>query len=364
MSRTPVSAISCRAIAARLLLASTVFLLGTHPATARMDPDNFPNVPLVNQDGETLHFYEDVIKGKVVSINFMFTSCGDSCPLETAKLRQVQKLLGERVGKDVFMYSITVDPARDTPEALKAYMEKYKVGPGWQFLTGKKNDIDLIRKKLAMYSEDEDELSDHHINFVLGNEVTGQWLKRTPFDLPETVVAVLLGRLQHRSLILSAAKPGYEQSSALPGARPGEDLFNTRCTACHTIGQGDKLGPDLLGVVSKRDRLWMIRWLQEPDVMLEEKDPLALALYTQYNNVPMPNLRLTNENSLDLIRYMQEETRRVNAMAGGVRPQTDSLESIVTPTPTVRTSGTAAAGNKTAEDQVRANAAPVNAVQR
>ena len=144
---------------------------------------------LINQDGETLRFYDDVIKGKVVSINFMFTSCGDSCPLETAKLRKVQKMLGEHAGKDVYMYSITVDPDRDTPEALKAYMQKFNVGPGWQFLTGKKEDIDLVRDALGMYSEEEQELSDHAINFVLGNEATGQWFRRTPFDVPEALVS-------------------------------------------------------------------------------------------------------------------------------------------------------------------------------
>ena len=62
-------------------------------------------------------------------------------------------------------------------------MQRFKLGPGWQFLTGKKEDIDAIRKSLTMYSEEEDELSDHAINFVLGNEATGTWLRRTPFDI-------------------------------------------------------------------------------------------------------------------------------------------------------------------------------------
>jgi len=143
---------------------------------------------------------------------------------------------------------------------------------------------------------------------------------------------VLLGRLQQHRLSSSAAaaRPSYAQSRAMPAARPGEDLFNTRCTACHSIGQGDKLGPDLLGVVSKRDRQWLIRWLMEPDVMLKEKDPLATALYTQYNNVPMPNVKLAQQQALDLIQFMEVETRRVNAIAESVPPQTDSLESIVT----------------------------------
>ena len=320
MSSTRISTGPWGAVAAALLLFTTLSLLYVNPACAA---PRFPNVPLINQDGETLHFYDDVIKGKVVSINFMFTSCGDSCPLETAKLRKVQQMLGEHVGKDVYMYSITVDPDRDTPAALKAYMQKFNIGPGWQFLTGKKEDIDLVRDKLGMYSDDEEELSDHAINFVLGNERTGQWLKRTPFDLPETLVSVLLGRLQQYRLSSStaAARPSYAQSHAMPPARPGEDLYNTRCTACHTIGQGDKLGPDLLGVVSKRDRQWLIRWLMEPDVMLKEKDPLATALYTQYNNVPMPNVKLVRQQALDLIQFMEVESQRVIATSRGTPPQ-------------------------------------------
>jgi len=324
MSRIPVTTASWRATTTWLLLASILALFGAgHQASAALD---FPNAPLINQDGETLRFYDDVIKGKVVSINFMFTSCGDSCPLETAKLREVQKRLGEHVGKNVHMYSITVDPDRDTPAALKAYMKKFNVGPGWQFLTGKKKDIDLIRKKLGMYSEDEDELSDHGISFVLGNEVTGRWLKRTPFDVPESLVAVLLGRLQTRSLLASLPKPDYRSAPKLAGSRPGEDLFITRCRSCHTIGRGHKMGPDLLGVVKNRDRTWLTRWLKEPDAMLKAKDPLATALFEQYNNVPMPNLKLTDRDARDLIDFMESESKRVSiaadAQANGTRQQT------------------------------------------
>lgn len=293
----------------QLLLIVSLILFASYPANAGGRTESYPNVPLINQDGEILNFYDDVIKDKVVSINFMFTSCGDSCPLETAKLRQVQKLLGDHVGKDVFMYSITVDPERDTAAVLKAYMKKFNIGPGWQFLTGKKEDIDLVRKKLGMYTTDEDELSDHHINFMLGNEKTGQWLKRTPFDLPQTLISVMLGRLQTRSLV---KLPSYTKSRSKGAAKIGEDLFNTRCTTCHTIGQGDKLGPDLLGVVNKRDSAWLIRWLQEPDVMLDEKDPLAIALFNKYNKVRMPNIKLTQRDAQDLIEYMKVQTKRLS----------------------------------------------------
>jgi len=357
MNFTNVTIKSWRTTAARLLLTGRMHLPVIHATIAApMGADYFPNAALVNQDGKTLHFYDDVIKGKVVTINFMFTSCGDSCPLETAKLREVQKLLGDHVGKDVHMYSISIDPERDTPAVLKAYMKRFNIGPGWQFLTGKQEDIDRIRKKLGMYADDETELSDHNINFIVGNEATGQWLKRTPFDVPQSQVAVLLGRLQTRPLNISGMQQhNYARAKSIRAAGEGEEVFLSRCSTCHTIGQGQsggKLGPDLLGVSSHRDRLWLIRWLQEPDVMLKEKDPLATALYNRYNQVPMPNLRLSHTTVLHLIEYMQQESRRVKAIAAGMlRPQTGQLEHIVEstvhrPTPFIQSQAEAAASTQ------------------
>jgi len=349
------------ALATSLLFFAALTLLVVNPANAarQQGADYFGNAPLVNQDGETLHFYDDVIKGKVVTINFMFTSCGDSCPMETAKLRKLQEMLGEHSGKDVYMYSITIDPERDTPAALKAYMQKFKIGPGWQFLTGKKEDIDRIRKRLGMYSEEEEELSDHPITFVLGNETTGQWLRRTPFDLPQTLISVLLGRLQQHKFTASMAQASYAETVALPPARTGEDLFNTRCTACHTIGEGDRLGPDLLDVASKRSRPWLVRWLQEPDKMLEEKDSVALALYNQYGKVPMPNLKLTDRNIRDLIEYLQTESQRVHAAAAASNPHADKhLENRYQPVSyAARTGETPSADNSDPpQDQARMEA--------
>lgn len=113
------------------------------------DGNYFPNVTLVTQDGKAVRFYDDLLRGRMVVINFIYTKCGDTCPLETAKLAQVQRLLGDRVGKDVFFYSISIDPERDTPQELKSYADKFHVKPRWLFLTGEKKDIELIRKKLG-----------------------------------------------------------------------------------------------------------------------------------------------------------------------------------------------------------------------
>src|SRR3989475_3374247 len=115
-----------------LLASAVVFLHVVGPAFAdnRWGADYFPNVPLTTQDGTAVRLYDDLLKGKAVAINVIYTSCKDECPLETARLAQLQRLLGERMGKDIFFYSITIDPKRDKPEVLKAYArsEERRVG--------------------------------------------------------------------------------------------------------------------------------------------------------------------------------------------------------------------------------------------
>ncbi|HEX6828877.1 MAG TPA: SCO family protein [Burkholderiales bacterium] len=299
---------------ALLVLAATALTLGAGPAAAApagspWGENYFPNVSLVNQDGKTLRFYDDMIKGKVVLINFMYATCHDACPLETAKLRQVQEALGDRVGRDIFMYSISITPEHDTPEMLKAYMEKFLVGPGWQFLTGKEADITLLRKKLGLYDEGE-QPNDHTMSLIVGNEATGQWIKRSSFDNPRVLARVIGDRLFNYSKPRTA-ETSYAEAPRVIQVDAGEDLFRRRCQACHTVGAGDTLGPDLLGVTDKRERGWLKRWLKAPDEMLAEKDPIATALYVQYKDLPMPNLRLSDTDTEVLIGYLETESKRV-----------------------------------------------------
>src|SRR5438105_15291565 len=109
-------------VAAWAMLVCGVALLGAGRATAGSGGpwgvDYFPNVPLTTQDGKVVRFYDDLLKGKSVAINLIYTRCSASCPLETAKLAQLQKIMGDRVGKDIFFYSISIDPKNDTPEVL------------------------------------------------------------------------------------------------------------------------------------------------------------------------------------------------------------------------------------------------------
>jgi protein SCO1 len=138
----------------------------------------FANLPLVTHEGKVVRFYDDLIKNKTVMINFMYASCGDICPGMTVNLKQVQKELGDRVGKDIFMYSISIEPEKDTPKVLKSYAEIFHVKPGWTFLTGKKADIEMLRKQLGFSFSDPavDKDKTQHIGVVkFGIESLERW---------------------------------------------------------------------------------------------------------------------------------------------------------------------------------------------
>ena len=136
----------------RIALAQGEFKVKT--PRERLAERSFPNVTLTTHEGKKVKFYDDLLKDKIVVINFMYVKCEGTCPGTTANLVKVQKLLGDRVGKDIFMYSITLKPEEDTPEKLAAYARAYKVGPGWQFLTGDPKDVELLRQKLGFIDRD------------------------------------------------------------------------------------------------------------------------------------------------------------------------------------------------------------------
>jgi len=139
---------------------------------------HLPNVELVTQDGKKVHFYDDLVKDKVVAINFIYTNCEKACPPIMANLVKVQKLLKDRVGRDIFMYSITLKPEEDGVKELKEYAETYHIGPGWLLLTGKPADVELLRASLGFKYRDaaEDADKSNHIGMVrIGNEPVMRW---------------------------------------------------------------------------------------------------------------------------------------------------------------------------------------------
>jgi protein SCO1/2 len=277
----------------------------SRPASAnRWGASYFPNVPLVTQDGKTVHFYDDLIKGRSVAINFIFTDCTEVCPLETANLVQVYKELGSRAGKDVVFYSISIDPKRDTPEVLKAYAAKF--GATWLFLTGKEEDIRLLGKKLGVLRDRDAKAGSHHAaQLMLGDEPKGQWQRNSAVDNPGVLAARMGTFFGWRD---TAPQRSYAEAAPVVGHN-GQRLFVSKCSACHTLGEGDKVGPDLAGIAKRRERAWLTRYIQDPDGLLAAGDPTATALYQKYKQIRMPNLKLGSSDVADLVSVLEGSSR-------------------------------------------------------
>jgi protein SCO1/2 len=155
----------------------------------------FPNLVLLTQDNKPVRFYDDLLKGKVVLINFLFTTCKGVCSPMTANLAKVQQYLGERVGREVVMISVSVDPLTDTPAVLKKYADSFKAQPGWYFLTGEKKNVDWVLYKLGGYVENREE---HSAVLIIGNEATGDWMKvhamTSPSEIAKAVTQLLAAK--------------------------------------------------------------------------------------------------------------------------------------------------------------------------
>ncbi len=163
---------------------------GNKPETpAEKAASYFPNTLLLTQDNKPVHFFDDLLKGKIVLINFMFTTCTGVCPAMTSNLLKVQDYLGERVGRGVNMISISVDPTVDTPEALKKYSDNFKVKTGWYFLTGKKEDVDLVLRKVGGFVKDK---NDHTSLLIIGNVETGEWMKVFAMTRPAEIADMVI----------------------------------------------------------------------------------------------------------------------------------------------------------------------------
>ena len=287
------------------------------PAAAKAEShwgaNPFPNVELITQHGKKVRFYDDLIKGKVVALELIYTTCKYNCPLETARLVQLQKQLGNRMGKDVFFYSITIEPEHDTPEVLKAYADKYHVGPGWLFLTGKEADIKLISKRLGLDKLPNGNDPDGHMpSLLIGNEATGIWMRNSALDNTRFIALKIEQLMGYKPQTVDAVAANKLGAVTL-NIDKGQYLFATRCAACHTIGNGDKVGPDLLGVTNVREQAWLMRMITEPDKLIEEKDPIAISLFKKYREIRMPRLGLPDADVKTLIEFMKTQSASVGS---------------------------------------------------
>jgi protein SCO1/2 len=148
----------------------------------------FTDVVLVNQNGEKMRLYSDLLKDKVVIIDFFFSTCQGVCLPLNRNLQKVQAALGDHVGKDVHLISVSVDPVTDTPAKLKEYAKTLDAKRGWYFLTGDKANVDFALNKLGGYVD----AKENHTNiFIIGNERTGLWKKAFGLARSEELIKVV-----------------------------------------------------------------------------------------------------------------------------------------------------------------------------
>ena len=160
-------------------------------AAAGQTHSRIPDVEVLDQTGRRHRFYSDLVRDRVVLVNFFFTGCAETCPLVTQNLREVQDLLGERMGRDIFMYSISLQPELETPAILQDYADQWEVRPGWRFLTGRPQDIERLRRATGFASSDPeyDRVKDNHTGMLrYGNDRLDRWAGTASLGRPAWIV--------------------------------------------------------------------------------------------------------------------------------------------------------------------------------
>ena len=181
------------AIAAFLSVSSAPAVAGNAPAdevaAEAKARDYFSNVELIDQNGRSLRFYDEVLKDNVVVISFIFTNCQSACPLMTRNLTMIRDMLREDERRAIQFVSISIDPLRDTPSAMKEFAQKHEADvDGWLFLTGQPDDVDFVTKRLGSFTDDPEA---HTTTLLAANVPNAHWTKIPPNVPPNGVVARL-----------------------------------------------------------------------------------------------------------------------------------------------------------------------------
>jgi protein SCO1 len=291
-------------IAILALAASTTGMAGgtahAAPKGSPWDEKHFGNPVLVTQDGKEVKLYDDLIKDKLVVFSFIYTHCTKQCGLITASLARVQRELGDRLGKDIYFYSVSIDPERDPPEVLKRYAAAFHARPGWTFLTGKKADVVALRKRFG----DMNEVEAHSANLVIGNDRTGNWFATGALDNPK-YLAMVIGDWLDPDWGRRKPAASYADAPTKISVDRVEVLYRDKCYFCHNSGT-EAVGPSLQGVVARRGEGWVKRWLTEPEKVLSEKDPAVAEMVSKYGGVVMPNPELDPGQVAALMVFLKE----------------------------------------------------------
>ena len=164
------------------------------PSRERIRQRYFPNLVLTTHEGNKVKFYDDLVKDKIVIFNMFYAQCEGICTPITRNLVRLQQVLGDRVGKDIFMYSFSLKPKDDTVAALKHYAHMHKVKPGWLLLTGSADDMELLRHKLGYVDPDPEVDKDrsNHIGVLkYGNEPLERWGGCPGMQSPEGIAEAI-----------------------------------------------------------------------------------------------------------------------------------------------------------------------------
>lgn len=174
--------------------ASTAPIVETRTAVVAGSPRAFPNPRLITHEGKTVRFYDDLVHGRVVMLNFAYTHCDGKCPKSAVQLVAAQRTLAERFGQSVTLLTLSLDPERDTPEAMRAYIEAHGGGPNWVWLTGRKDDIEAIRRFVGVVERDpvlDADRSRHTSLVLIGNDRAGRWSALSALVSPKQIVELV-----------------------------------------------------------------------------------------------------------------------------------------------------------------------------
>lgn len=168
-------------------------------AGAESDPPSakvrLPDLPLTDQEGHSLRFASEAVGKSVVAINFIYTSCTTLCPLTSATFKSVQSRLKDRLGKDVRLISMSLDPATDTPARLKAYAARYNAGSGWLWLTGEPGNMKQVLTGLGAYTAS---IQEHPPQVLVGDGASGRWTRFNTLPGPDRIRATMEKYLKDR----------------------------------------------------------------------------------------------------------------------------------------------------------------------
>ncbi len=282
---------------------------GGAQANSAWGENYFPDLEVVDQDGRKLKFYSDVLKGKQVVISFMFTSCEDLCPITTSRLVQVKSLLGRSASKDLLFVSLSVDPANDTPEKLRAFADAFGTGENWILLTGKKEVMRQINSKLGNKSKAR---SQHRNEVVLGNEALGEWQRNSAFIEPERLAFDILQLdPQWRATPRAVSFETTNAEGVTLKSEPGQVLFRKLCSSCHTVGVGARVGPDLRDVTERREESWLKKFIANPRKMVRAGDQQAVELDQAFPGVSMPAMGLSEVDIKDVLEFLSSSSAKI-----------------------------------------------------